>query len=179
MSNATSFAMLQQCLGPEVAAAVVKSLAGATQQVIEVRKQHCRTKSNRMITSNGMFIQPTHNPFTRSVRTIRTMIIPEILSRIVFLTFLNPTWVQSSIYLVLTGILVECTRPGIPVTRMSFLIVVGGFRKAAYWLADTTHAPCAVYRYVFVPARTAPGELPIWSTRAPRAATSGLSRWMF
>ncbi|CAM9114072.1 unnamed protein product [Laminaria digitata] len=36
MGNASSFAIAQQCLGPEVAAPVVKSLAGATQQVIEM-----------------------------------------------------------------------------------------------------------------------------------------------
>lgn len=57
MGNASSFAIAQQCLGPEVAAPVVKSLAGATQQVIEVRNQCCHTKIEaHMITSNGMFI---------------------------------------------------------------------------------------------------------------------------
>lgn len=37
MGSASSRAMVKRCLGKEVAPAVVKSLAGATQQIIEVR----------------------------------------------------------------------------------------------------------------------------------------------
>ena len=83
MGNASSFAIAQQCLGPEVAAPVVKSLAGATQQVIEVRNQYRHTKSKRLIASNGMLIpdarritQPTywyisfHEITTRSLQPV-------------------------------------------------------------------------------------------------------------
>ena len=55
MGNASSFNIAQQCLGPEVAPPVVKSLAGATQQVIEVRNQYRHKNRNARNTSDDMF----------------------------------------------------------------------------------------------------------------------------
>lgn len=45
MGLASSLAMTQQCLGPEVAAGAVKYLAGATQAAIEVCKIYSTTEN--------------------------------------------------------------------------------------------------------------------------------------